>query len=124
MSIQSVTIPRVAPFDTTVAEANTAGQSGTAGTSVAPSHRDHKHATAATYTAFAAPSFSLGLSNAEGSGNSVRSGATVLAFDTTVPTEDTGVLTGSAVGSATVTARRDHTHGNTQAFAMARLYGH
>jgi hypothetical protein len=125
MSIQSITIPRVAPFDATVAEANTAGQSGTAGISVAPSHRDHKHATATTYTAYAAPSFQLGTSNVSGSGDSVHSGATLLVFDTTAPTDGMAVaLTGAAVGSATVTARRDHQHSNLQAFAMSRLYGH
>tara|TARA_R110002020_G_scaffold324113_1_gene539905 strand:- start:412 stop:1227 length:816 start_codon:yes stop_codon:yes gene_type:complete len=57
---------------------------------------------------FAAPSFTLGTSNVAGSAvTAVASDSTLLAFDTTDPAS---VGASSAVGSATVTARRDHVH--------------
>jgi len=59
----------------------------------------------------ASPSFTLGTANAAGSAvTSVRSDATLLMFDTTVPA---AVAAASAAGSATVTARRDHVHAGT-----------
>ena len=57
---------------------------------------------------FAAPSFTLGTSNVAGSAvTAVASDSTLLAFDTTDPAS---VGASSAVGSAVVTARRDHVH--------------
>ena len=59
----------------------------------------------------AAPAFTLGTANAAGSAaTAVASDSTLLAFDATVPTTIAYSAT-AAVGSATVTSRRDHTHG-------------
>ena len=58
----------------------------------------------------AAPAFTLGTANAAGSAaTAVARDSTLLAFDTTIPAD---IISGtSTVGSATVTARRDHVHG-------------
>ena len=62
-----------------------------------------------TQNTYEAPGLTLGTSNVEGTGNSIRSGATVLAFDATNPsTQAHGGA--AAVGVATVAARRDHKH--------------
>ena len=59
----------------------------------------------------AAPSFTLGTSNVAGDAETaVASNSTLLAFDATVPTT-IAYSASAAAGSATVTARRDHTHG-------------
>ena len=59
----------------------------------------------------ATPAFTLGTSNVAGSAETaVASDSTLLAFDATVPTTIAYSAT-AATGSATVTARRDHTHG-------------
>lgn len=58
----------------------------------------------------AAPSLTLGTSNSAGVAASyVRTDATILAFDATVPTT-LSYGGAAAAGSATVAARRDHTH--------------
>ena len=54
------------------------------------------------------PALTLGTANSAGSANTfVRTDATLLAFDATVP----AALGTAAAGSATVAARRDHVHG-------------
>ena len=59
----------------------------------------------------AVPSFRLGTTNAAGDAQTaVASNSTLLAFDATVPTT-IAYSASAAAGSATVTARRDHTHG-------------
>lgn len=75
----------------------------------------------------AAPSFTLGTANAAGSAETaVASDSTLLAFDATVPTTIAFGAT-AAVGSATVTARRDHLHGSmaepthTEAASVAEM---
>ena len=61
-------------------------------------------------TAFDTPAFTLGTSNAAGDAlTAVASNSTLLAFDATLPASIAFGQSGSA-GSATVTARRDHTH--------------
>lgn len=56
---------------------------------------------------FGTPALTLGTANAAGSiDEAIRRDATILAFDSTVPT----ALGTSAAGSATVAARRDHVH--------------
>jgi len=61
----------------------------------------------------AAPSFTLGTANAAGSAaTAVASDSTLLAFDTTDPA---AVAASAVVGSATVSARRDHVHAGTTA---------
>ena len=58
----------------------------------------------------AAPSFTLGTANAAGTAaTAVASDATLLAFDATLPDAITFGQSG-AVGSSTVTSRRDHVH--------------
>ena len=60
---------------------------------------------------FATPALTLGTANAAGSANSViRSDATILVFDVTVPTT-IAESAAAAAGSAAVAARRDHVHG-------------
>jgi hypothetical protein len=63
----------------------------------------------ASFTTFAAPSFTLGTSNVTGTGDSVHAGATLLAFDATAATDNDYAQSG-ATGSAVVTSRRDHVH--------------
>ena len=59
---------------------------------------------------FAAPDLTLGTSNSAGnSGAVIASNSTLLAYDTTVPTNVT--YTSAATGSSGTAARRDHTHG-------------
>jgi len=61
----------------------------------------------------AAPSFTLGTANAAGSAvTAVASDSTLLAFDAVDPA---AVAAASVVGSATVSARRDHVHAGTTA---------
>ena len=110
-------------YDATVPTTIGAGDSAATGNSETAARRNHVHGSAAAYTTFAAPSFTLGTSNISGSGDSVHAGATLLAFDTTAVTSE-GVADTAAVGSATVASRRDHLHGNLLSFAIARLYGH
>ena len=62
-----------------------------------------------TQNTYEAPGFTLGASNVEGTGNSIRSGATIALFDATDPsTQAHGDA--AAVGAASVAARRDHKH--------------
>ena len=64
-------------------------------------------------TDFATPSVGLGLSAAAGSAETViRSDSTIVAFDTTIPSTLALNHTATA-GSASVSSRRDHTHGTT-----------
>lgn len=63
-----------------------------------------------TDLAYAAPGLTLGTSNVEGAASTViRTDATILAFDATVPTT-IQCDAAAAAGSAAVAARRDHTH--------------
>jgi len=62
-------------------------------------------------TSLVTPAFGLGTANAAGDAiTAVASNSTLLTFDTTLPVVST-YAGSSAVGSATVTARRDHKHG-------------
>jgi hypothetical protein len=59
----------------------------------------------------AAPAFTLGTANAAGAAaTAVASDATLLAFDTTVPSS-IAYSASAAAGTAVVAGRRDHTHG-------------
>ena len=63
-------------------------------------------------TTLTTPAFTLGTANAAGDAlTAVASNSTLLAFDTTVPSN---VTTASATGSAVVSARRDHVHGGQE----------
>jgi len=60
-------------------------------------------------TPFATPALTLTTANAAGTAAStLRSDASLLVYDTTLPAEDGAI---SAVGSATTAPRRDHVHG-------------
>ena len=62
-------------------------------------------------TAMAAPAFTLGTANAAGDAlTAVSSNSTLLAFDATAPA---AVAAAAVVGTATVSARRDHVHPGT-----------
>jgi len=64
---------------------------------------------------FAAPGFTLGTANTAGSATTaVASNSTLQAFDAVDPA---AVAATAAVGTATVTARRDHVHAGTPATA-------
>ncbi len=66
-----------------------------------------------TDLAYATPNLTLGTANAAGAANSViRSDATILVFDVTVPTS-LSPDDSAATGSAGTAARRDHAHGIT-----------
>ena len=99
----------IAIFDTTVPTTAAASDSAATGSAAISARRDHVHGMPASFTTFVAPSFTLGTSNITGTGDSVHAGATLLAFDATNPTAVTP-STSADVGSATVTARRDHQH--------------
>ena len=63
-------------------------------------------------TEFATPDLTLTTANAAGSAGvktTIRSDASILTYDTTVPAD---VATASLTGSAATAARRDHVHGN------------
>ena len=113
-------------YDATVPTTIGAGDSAATGSAATSARRDHGHGSAAAYTTFAAPSFTLGTSNVSGSGDSVHAGATLLAFDGTSPA-DSEYGGAAAVGSATVTARRDHAHSipdnNANVMVESMLYG-
>ena len=99
----------VAWFDAAVPSTASAGASAATGSAAFSSRRDHIHGMPSSFTTFEAPNLTLGTANSEGSGNSIRSGGTLLAFDATLPDAITFSQSGSA-GSATVAARRDHAH--------------
>ena len=58
-------------------------------------------------TNFGAPDLTLSTSNVEGTGNAIRTNASILVFDTTDPA---AVSSSASVGSASTVSRRDHVH--------------
>lgn len=60
-------------------------------------------------TSFGIPNLTLSTSNSEGTGNAVRTDATVAVFDANLPDAITFGQSGAA-GSAAVASRRDHAH--------------
>lgn len=65
-------------------------------------------------TGMAVPALTLGTANAAGSATTVvRTDATILAFDATIPA---AIGSAGATGSATVAARRDHVHAGQPAW--------
>jgi hypothetical protein len=98
------------------------GDAASTGSGPAAAMTDHKHAMPANPVAYAAPALTFGTANAAGSAASaVRTDATILAFDTTVPvTQASGDA--AAAGSATVAARRDHVHGMPTILSQAQVF--
>lgn len=83
------------------------GDAAAIGTGPAASMTDHKHA----MPSFATPAIVLGTAAAAGVATTpIRSDATIVAFDATVPA-NTGT---AAAGAAAVAARRDHVHAVVQ----------
>jgi hypothetical protein len=94
-------------FDATSPSTQAIGDAAVVGVATVASRRDHKHA----MPAFAAPALTLGTTNSAGVATTLmRTDATILAFDATVPTT-IAAGAAAAAGSAAVAARRDHTHG-------------
>jgi hypothetical protein len=92
-------------FDSESPSSITPSTAGGPGIATTAARRDHIHPASA-----AAPSFSFGISGAEGSATTfVRSDATLAVFEATVPS--TVVPGSAAAGSAGKAARRDHIHG-------------
>ena len=98
-------------FDTTLPAATGTAATGSASTA---GRRDHVHAG----MQLAAPALVLGTANsAGGASTALATNSTLLAFDTTLPAA-VGV---AAVGSATVTSRRDHGHAPDTAPVFGRV---
>lgn len=115
----------IAVFDATVPVTQAFGDAAAVGSASAAARRDHKHAmpAAPTIPTGAAPALTLGTANAAGSAATfVKTDATLLAFDATVPaTQAFG--DSAAVGAATVAARRDHKHAMPAAPTLGGLGG-
>lgn len=69
-------------------------------------------------TTFGTPGLTLTTSNAEGTGNAIRTGASIIAFDAVSPAP---VAASGVVGSAVVSSRRDHVHAGSTATSTAAL---
>jgi hypothetical protein len=112
----------IAAFDVTNPTTSAVGDAAAVGTATVAARRDHKHAR----EAFATNTIALGTAAAAGVATTlVRSDATILAFDATVP----AAVGTAAAGVATTAARRDHVHPtgagtpSTQAFGDAAAIG-
>lgn len=99
-------------FDATSPAAEAFGDTAVVGVATVASRRDHRHAMPANPTpAFASPTIALGTAAATGAAATViRSDATIVAFDATVPVTQ-AFSDAAATGAAAVAARRDHVHG-------------
>lgn len=100
----------IAAFDATAPTTLTSGGAAATGSAGAAARRDHVHGMP-TIPAAGSPSLTLGTAAATGAASTfVATDATIVAFDATVPTTISSGAA-AAAGSATVAARRDHTHG-------------
>jgi len=100
------------------------GDAAADGTGTKPANIDHKHGMPANPApSFATPAIVLGTAAGAGvAATVIRSDATIVAFDATVPTTS-AVGDAAAAGSAAVTARRDHLHGREAFGASAAAVG-
>jgi hypothetical protein len=100
------------------------GDAAADGTGTKPANIDHKHGMPANPApSFATPAIVLGTAAGAGvAATVIRSDATIVAFDATVPTTS-AVGDAAATGSAVVSARRDHTHGREAFGASAAAVG-
>lgn len=99
-------------LDGTAPTTSALGDAASAGTSLVFAHRDHAHGR----EAFASPTIALGTAAAAGVATTpMRSDATIVAFDVTVPTT-IGVSDAAAAGVINFSARRDHQHGSPATF--------
>ena len=104
MTIHVTPIPKLTDFATPSVSLGTSAGAGSAETVIRSD---------ATLGVVATPNISLGTSAAAGSsGKVVLSDSTIVAFDTTIPSTLALNHTATA-GSATVSSRRDHTHGTS-----------
>ncbi len=107
-------------LDAVAPTASAPGDIAAPGTSLIFSHRDHTHGRS---DAFAVPAIVLGTAAAGGAAtSSIRSDATIVAFDVTVPTVS-AVGDAAATGAVAVAARRDHLHGRESFAINAILLG-
>lgn len=94
-------------LDATAPSTSAVGDSASAGTSLVFSHRDHVHGR----EAFAVNTIALSTAAAAGVATTlIRSDATIVAFDATVPTT-IAESDAATVGVINFAARRDHRHG-------------
>lgn len=97
----------IVAFDVTAPSTQAMGDSAVVGVINFAARRDHKHA----MPAFGTPAVVLGTAAAPGAAvTAMRTDATILAFDATVPTTS-APSDAAAAGAAAVAARRDHVHG-------------
>jgi hypothetical protein len=97
-------------FDATAPTTAASGDAAAVGTATVAARRDHKHGMP-TLPTLGTPGLTLGTANAAGAASTaVRTDATILAFDATVPVTQASGDTADA-GTAAVAARRDHKHG-------------
>jgi hypothetical protein len=104
----------IAVFDATVPVTQAFGDSAATGSAGKAARRDHKHGMPAA-PAGGTPALTLSTTNAAGAAATfVKTDATIVAFDATVPTTS-APGDAAATGSAAVAARRDHLHGREAA---------
>lgn len=115
----------LAIFDITNPVIQAFSDSPATGSAAFAARRDHVHGmpAAPASLSFATPSLTLGTANAAGAaGTVIRSDATILAFDVTVPVTQ-AFADAAATGSVAVAARRDHKHGMPSFATNAVLLG-
>jgi len=117
---QAASWPATTAFDATAPVTQAFGDSAAAGSATHAAHRDHTHGMPANPVAYAAPALTFGTSNSAGAAASaIRTDATILAFDSTVPvTQASGDA--AATGSASTAAHRDHVHGMPTILSQAQ----
>ena len=104
--------PAVPAAATTVTGPDAYGAAAAVGTGTSYARNDHDHGLPASGgTTYATPAIVLGTAAAAGAAAStIRSDATIVAFDVTVPVVQ-AFGDAAAVGAAAVAGRRDHKHG-------------
>jgi hypothetical protein len=100
----------IVAFDATAPTTQAFGDAAATGSAAVAARRDHKHAMPANPVTYGTPAIVLGTAAAAGaSADVIRKDATIVAFDTTVPSTQ-AFGDAAAVGTAAVAARRDHKH--------------
>jgi hypothetical protein len=106
-------------LDSTAPSTSAVGDAAAAGTSLIMAHRDHTHGR----ESFASPTIALGTAAATGAATThIRSDATIIAFDVTVPTTS-AMGDAAATGVINFAARRDHKHARESFATNAILLG-
>ena len=106
-------------LDATAPSTSAVGDAASSGTSLIFAHRDHIHGR----ESFATPAIVLGTAAATGvAATPIRSDATIIAFDVTVPSTS-AAGDAAATGSVAFAARRDHVHGRESFATPAIVHG-